>query len=251
MGWCRREEENQRGENKAKGGTDLDRRTFPDEAMKGEKIGNGYQVEGYLHQNNSGKEKLCGPRASVKAVDVDARNLPGKVVDEDAGEGRNHEFGDLGIISKDPNKCNQGGEDSNDDPDSTHAKMKEDKDENYESHTMWENELVQVLMDTANLNINGEVWEHRLRDMVTEMERFQEDQDSSFETEDTALADLGEEQNMPWWLEDDIEKDVLTNTSLTVPDSRDIISAPEELLADWYQIEGALESTEGARPEGN
>ena len=187
----------------------------------------------------------------MKAVDVDARNLPGKVVDEHAGEGRNHEFGDLGIISKDPNKCNQGGEDSNDDPDSTHAKMKEDKDENYESHTMWENELVQVLMDTANLNINGEVWEHRLRDMVTEMERFQEDQDSSFETEDTALADLGEEQNMPWWLEDDIEKDVLTNTSLTVPDSRDIISAPEELLADWYQIEGALESTEGARPEGN
>ena len=197
----------------------------------------------------------------MKAVDVGTGNLTGKVVDEDAGEGRNHEFVDLnlgiqsGVIEKDPNKCNQRGEDSNDDqheqhPDSTHAKMREDKDENYESHTMWETELVQLLRDTANLNISGEVWEHRLRDMVTEMERFQEDQNSSFETEDTALADEGEEQNMPWWLEDDIEEDVITNTSLAIPDSRNIINAPEELLADWYQIEEDLES-EGARPEGN
>ena len=128
--------------------------------------------------------------------------------------------------------------------------MREDKDENYESRTMWENELVQLLMDTVNLNISGEVWEHRLRYMVTEMERFQEDQDSSFETEDTALADEGEEQNLQWWLENDIEEDVITNTSLTTPDSWNIISVPEELLADWYQIEEDLES-EGARPEGN
>ena len=184
------------------------------------------------------------------------------MVDEDDGEGRNHVFADLnlgiqsGVIEKDANKCDQSGEDSNDDqyerhPDSTHAKMGEDKDENDESHTMWENELVQLLMDTANLNINGEVWEHRLRDMVTEMERYQEDRDSALETKDTALADLEEEQNMPWWLEDDIEEDVITNTSITTPNSRDIISVPEELLADWYQIEEDLKSSEDARSEGN
>ena len=264
MQWCRRDEDNQRGENKVKGETDLDR-TYPNEAIKDEKISNGFQVgprKNVLNQNASGKGELCGPRALLKAVDVDAGNLTGKVVEKDGREGRNHEFGDLnlviqsGVIEKDANKCSQRGEHSNEDqyeqhPDSTQAKMREHKDENYESHTMWENELVQVLIHTANLNINGEVWEHRLRDMVTEMERFHEDQDSYFETEDTALAYLGEEQNMPWWLEDDIEEDVLTKTSLTVPDSREIISAPEELLADWYQIEGALESTEGAWPEGN
>ena len=263
MQWCRRDEEDQRGENKVKGGTDLDR-TYPNEAMKDEKIGNGFQVgprKDVLHQTASGKEELHGPNASVEAVDVDTRNLTGRVVDEDDGEGRNHEFADLnlgiqsGVVENDASKCDQRGGDSSDDqyeqhPDGTRAKMREDKDENYESHTMWENELVQLLMDTANLNTSGEVWEHRLGDMVTEMERFQEDQNSSFETEDTALAEEGEERNVPWWLEDDIEEDVLTNTSLTIPDSRDINSAPEELLADYYQIEEDLES-EGARPEGN
>ena len=99
MQWCRRDEEIQRGENKVKGGTDLDR-TYPNEALKDEKIGNGFLVgprKEVLHRNASGKEELRGLNASVEAVDVDTRNLTGRVVDEDDGEGRNHEFADLNL----------------------------------------------------------------------------------------------------------------------------------------------------------